>query len=80
MEQQGPRFEAYAKFTLQAVRPVVIGVWRNAPCPLPCTSYGNFKMFKISTSEFGTVRMRRRMSACADKFLATVTEVVVHSV
>ena len=41
--------------------------------PLPCASYGRFKMFKISTSEFGTVSMRRRIRAYIDEFLATVT-------
>ena len=37
-------------------------------------------MFKISTSEFGTMGVRRRIRACIDEFLATVTEGVVHSV
>ena len=48
--------------------------------PLPCTSYGSFKMFKISASEFRTVGMCRRMRACRDEFLAMVTEGVVHGV
>ena len=42
--------------------------------PLPCASYRSLKMYKISASEFGT------NWACADEFLATVTERVVHSV
>ena len=33
-----------------------------AKCPLPCTFYQSFKMFKISASEFGTVSMRRWIS------------------
>ena len=37
-------------------------------------------MFTISASDFGTVAMHRRMRACADEFLATVTAGVVHSV
>ena len=37
-------------------------------------------MFKISTSECGTVRMHRRFRACTDEFLAMVTEDVVHRV
>ena len=37
-------------------------------------------MYEMSASEFGTVGMRRRMRACADEFLATVTEGVVHNV
>ena len=49
-------------------------------CPLPCVSYGSFEMFKISASDFGTVGMHRCKQACADKFLATVTESVVHSI
>ena len=51
-----------------------------ANCPLPCMSYRNFKMFKISASEFGSLHMRRRMRACTDEFLATVNEGVVHGV
>ena len=47
-------------------------------CPLPCGFYGSFKMFKISTSEFGTVGMHRQMQACTDEFLATVTKGVVN--
>ena len=35
-------------------------------------------MFKISASDFGTMGMYRRKRACADKFLAMVTEGVVH--
>ena len=31
-------------------------------------------MFKISASVFGTVGSLRRMRACTDEFLATVTE------
>ena len=41
---------------------------------LPCTSYGSFKMLKISASAFGTVSMRKQY------FFATVTEGVVQSV
>ena len=37
-------------------------------------------MFKISTSEFGTVFMRRQMEACTDEFLTRVTEGVIHNV
>ena len=47
---------------------------------LPCMFYGSFKMFKVSTSELGTMAMNRRMRACADQFLPKVTESVVHSV
>ena len=50
-----------------------------AKCPLPCGSYGNFKMFKISASEFGT-NIRRQMQACADELLVLVFEGVVHGV
>ena len=46
--------------------------------PLPCASYRSFKMFKISASDFGTVGMHTRKQACADKFLATIIEGVVH--
>ena len=49
-------------------------------CPLPCESYGSFKLFKISASDFGTVSMHRSFCACAYHFLTTVTEGVVHSV
>ena len=48
--------------------------------PLPWASYGNFKMFKISTSEFGTMRMCRQFCACAYTFLSTVTKGVVHGI
>ena len=37
-------------------------------------------MFKISASEFSTVSMHRQMQACADGFLVTVTDGVVHGV
>ena len=37
-------------------------------------------MFKISTSEFGTVSMRRQFRACAYEFLTAVTEGVVHGI
>ena len=37
-------------------------------------------MLKISVSEFGTVGMHRRMRACADEFLPTVTVDGVHVV
>ena len=59
---------------------------RMRPCdtvakhPLPCASYGSFKMFNTSASEFGTVSMYRQIRACTDEFLATVTEGVVHGV
>ena len=36
------------------------------------------KMFKLSTSEFGTLSICRWMRAWADEFLATVTEGVLH--
>ena len=50
-----------------------------ANCSLPCVSYGSFKLFKMSASDFGTVGMGRSKRACADKFLATmVTEGVGH--
>ena len=58
---------------LQTFEPVV-------NCPLPCTSYGNFKMFKISTSEFGTISMHRWFRACKDEFLAMVIEGVVQGI
>ena len=48
--------------------------------PLPCVSYGSFKMFKISASDFETVGMCRRKRACSHNFLTTVTEGVVHGV
>ena len=47
---------------------------------LPCVSYGNFKMFKISASEFGTLSMRRQVRACAAELLATGNEGVVQGV
>ena len=47
---------------------------------LPCASYISFKMFKIYASEFGTIDMRRQVRACANEFLAIVTESVVHDV
>ena len=49
-------------------------------CPLPRVFYRSFKRFKIANSEFGTVSMCRQMHACADEYLAAVTESVVHSV
>ena len=48
--------------------------------PLSSTSCGNFRMFKISHSEFGTMGMHRWMGAYTDEFLTIVTEAVVHSV
>ena len=45
--------------------------------PLPCVSYESCKMFKISTSEFGTVGMCRQIQAHTDEFLGTETEGVV---
>ena len=83
-------------FVLQAVCPAVIGVWRNAPVlqlppevrmrpcdrvakrPLPCTSYRSCS--KFPPLNFVPRACRRRMRACADEFLATVTEGVVHGV
>ena len=47
---------------------------------LPCASYGYFKMFKISTSELGTVGMHRQFCIWAYEFLTTVTEDVVYGV
>ena len=37
-----------------------------AKCILPCVSYGSFKMFKISATEFHTMGICRRMRACTD--------------
>ena len=37
--------------------------------PLPCESYRSFKQFKISTSDFDIVSMRRGFHACAYEFL-----------
>ena len=48
--------------------------------PLPCESYGSFKRFKISASDFDSVSMHRRFCTCAYDFLTTVTESVVHGV
>ena len=47
---------------------------------LPWVFNGSFKIFKISTSEFGTVGVHRQMQVRRDEFLATVTEGVVHGV
>ena len=47
---------------------------------LPRVTYGSFKRFKISSSGLLTMSMRRRMRACADEFLAMVTEGLVHGV
>ena len=60
---------------VQAVHPMVVGIRQNIPVlqlpsdsrtcdtvakhPVPCMCYWSFQMFKISTSEFGTVGMRR---------------------
>ena len=38
------------------------------------------KIFNISTSEFRTATMHRRIRACTYEFLANVTEGVVHDV
>ena len=74
----------YTPFTLQAVSPAVGHVWRPSKsvsnCPLPCESYGSFKLFKISASDFSTMSIRRQFRLCTYEFLATVTESVVHSV
>ena len=48
--------------------------------PLPCESNGSFRFFKISTSDFGTLGMRRQFHAWTYEFLSTVTEDVVHGV
>ena len=48
--------------------------------PSPCMSYQSFKMFKISSSEVGTVGMRRQTRASTNEFLVTVTEGVVGGV
>ena len=48
--------------------------------PLPCASYTSFENIQISTSDFGTVSMRRRFCAWSYEFLTTVTEGVVHGV
>ena len=37
-------------------------------------------MFKISSSDFRTLGMRRQKRGCADEYLATVTKAVVHGV
>ena len=49
-------------------------------CPLPCTFHRSFKMFTISTSEFGTMGYADECEHVSDEFLAMVTEGVVHSV
>ena len=49
-------------------------------CPIPCACYGNFNMFQISASEFGTMDMCRQMRAWADEFVVMVTEGMVHGV
>ena len=49
-------------------------------CQLPWESYESFRLFKISTSDFGTVGIGRRFGVCAYKFLTTVTEGVLHGV
>ena len=51
-----------------------------AKCSIPCTFYGSFKMCKISASDCLSMSIRRSVPACADDFLAIVTEGVVHSV
>ena len=45
--------------------------------PSPWVSYGGFKIFKISASDFSTVGMRRRFLTCAYKFPTMVTKGVV---
>ena len=47
---------------------------------LPCMAYGSFKMCKISLHISETMSMCRRTRACTDKFLAMVSEGVVHCV
>ena len=36
--------------------------------PLPCESYGHFKLLKISESDFDTLSMRRQFHACVYAF------------
>ena len=43
-------------------------------------SYGSFKKFKISASEFGTMGMHRQFHTCACEFLTIVTKGVVRGV
>ena len=49
-------------------------------CPLPCTSYGSFKLFRISVSDFGTEVMCGQFCACAYELFTMETKGVVHSV
>ena len=52
-----------------------------ANCPLPCESYGRFKLLKISASDFSIISMYKRFHACVYEFLTImVTEGVLHSV
>ena len=51
-----------------------------AKCPLPFAYYKSFKLFQISTSQFCTVGIHRRLWACTDEFLSRVTEGIVHGV
>ena len=51
-----------------------------AKCPLPSAFYESFKIFNTSTFDFGTMSMYRQKRVCADKFLATVPEGVIHDV
>ena len=48
--------------------------------PLPCESYQSFKIFEISTPDFGTVSMHRRFCTCTYEFLTRVTEGMVHNI
>ena len=50
--------------------------------PLPCESYGSFKLFKIPPppSDFGMQIVYTRFCACAYEFLTNVTKSMVHSV
>ena len=69
-------------------RHVPVLVWLSDVCKRPCKSvandrlprksYGNFKLFKISDSDFGTMSMHRRFQAYT--FLTTAAEGVVHGV
>ena len=43
-------------------------------------SYESFKTFKISASDFHNNSKHKRIRACADEFLATVTEGMVQGV
>ena len=48
--------------------------------PNPYAAHRSFEMFKLSASDFGIMSMNRRKRTCTDKFLAAVSEGVVHGV